>query len=199
MSPGSLRAPTARDDGGQEQTRVLTGQVDRDAEFTAFVLESGPALVRIAWLLCGEQARAEDLAQQALLRTYLAWPRVTDPLAYARRAVTTARIDAWRKRRREVLTPPEDLHAVAGDGADAHAERDRLVRALMTLPARQRRIVVLRYLLDLPEAEVAADLGVSLGTVKSTASRGLDRLRAVLGDASGSAVRSAAPRGGRHD
>jgi RNA polymerase sigma-70 factor (sigma-E family) len=199
MSPGSLRAPDALDDDGQEQTLVLTGRVDRDAEFTAFVVDSGPALVRTAWLLCGEQARAEDLAQQALLRTYLAWPRIRDPLAYARRAVATARIDSWRKRRLEVLTPPEDLRATGGDGADARAERDRLVRALMTLPARQRRIVVLRYLLDLPEAEVAADLGVSLGTVKSTASRGLDRLRAVLGDASGSATTPVAPRGGGHD
>lgn len=168
--------------------------VDRDAEFSAFAVEHGPGLVRTAWLLCGERARAEDLAQQALLRTYLAWPRLTDPAAYARRVVATARIDTWRRHRREVLTDPADLRASAGsaaasnDAAADNAERDLLIRALLTLSARQRRIVVLRYLLDLPEAEVAADLGVSVGTVKSTASRGLAQLRTALGGAAGPAA-----------
>jgi len=166
----------------------LHGRGDRDVEFSAFVAAHGPVLVRTAWLLCGERARGEDLAQQALVRTYLAWPRLTDPLAYARRAVATARIDAWRLRRREVLVAPDDVVVMSRPGAGAaggspegpHAERDVLLRALRTLPAQQRRVVVLRYLVDLPEAEVAELLGVSLGTVKSTLSRGLDRLRAVL-------------------
>ena len=170
----------------------VAGPTDRDAEFSAFAAESGPALVRTAWLLCGDRARAEDLAQHALLRTYLAWPKVRggSPLGYARRIVANARIDSWRKHRREVLTAPEDLRAAEGATADAHAERDLLVRALFTLSARQRRIVVLRYLVGLPEAEVAENLAVSLGTVKSTASRGLARLRAVLGEADLAARRS---------
>lgn len=117
-----------------------------------------------------------------------------NPLGYARRVVATARIDSWRKDRREVLTDGRLLEAGEGSDADAHAERDLLVRALLTLGAQQRRIVVLRYLVGLPEAEVAADLGVSLGTVKSTASRGLARLRAVLGDTDPSA-----PRGGNDE
>jgi len=180
---------------GEARVRV-PGPTDRDAEFSAFVAESGPALVRTAWLLCGDPTRAQDLAQHALLRTYLAWPRVRDgnPLGYARRVVATARIDSWRKDRREVLTDGRLLEAGEGSDADAHAERDLLVRALLTLGAQQRRIVVLRYLVGLPEAEVAADLGVSLGTVKSTASRGLARLRAVLGDTDPSA-----PRGGNDE
>lgn len=156
--------------------------------FSAFATAHGPALVRTAWLLCGELARGEDLAQQALVRTYLAWPRLSDPLAYARRAVATARIDAWRLRRREVLVAPDDVVVASRAGAGAagrspegpHAERDLLLRALRTLPAQQRRVVVLRYLVDLPEAEVAELLGVSVGTVKSTLSRGLDRLREVV-------------------
>ena len=166
----------------------VAGRGDRDAEFSAFAAAHGPVLVRTAWLLCGERARGEDLAQQALVRTYLAWPRLTDPLAYARRAVATARIDAWRLRRREVLVAPDDVVVASRAGAGAagaspegpQAERDLLLRALRTLPAQQRRVVVLRYLVDLPEAEVAEMLGVSVGTVKSTLSRGLDRLREVL-------------------
>lgn len=169
---------------------TLRGRGDRDADFTVFVTEHGPALVRTAWLLCGDRARGEDLAQQALVKTYLAWPRVTDPLAYARRAVATARIDAWRRRRREVLVSPDEhlMQARPGTTPSArspegpHAERDLLVRALRTLPAQQRRVVVLRYLVDLPEAEVAEMLGVSAGTVKSTLSRGLGRLRQLLGE-----------------
>jgi RNA polymerase sigma-70 factor (sigma-E family) len=161
-------------------TPVPTG-VDRDVEFTAFMIEASPALARTAWLLCGNSHRAEELVQQALLRTYLAWPtaRQRDPLAYARRTLSNLRIDTWRSSRREVLTP--DPPELGTDGeADRHAERDQLVRALATLTARQRRIVVLRHLEGLTEREVADDLGVSIGTVKSTASRGLAQLRTVL-------------------
>jgi len=83
-----------------------------------------------------------------------------------------------------VLVAPPDLPETASDArADQHAERDVLVRALATLTARQRRIVVLRHLVGLSEKEVADDLGVSVGTVKSTASRGLAQLRSVLGAA----------------
>lgn len=164
---------------------AVDGKPDRDAEFTAFAATATPALARTAWLLCGNTAQAEDLVQQALLRTYLAWPRARErePLAYARRVLANARIDSWRKHRREVVTSPQDLpEGAVGSAADRHAERDLLVRALATLSTRQRRIVVLRHLVGLSEAEVAADLGVSVGTVKSTASRGLRSLRETLGD-----------------
>ena len=84
-----------------------------------------------------------------------------------------------------MLTAPTDLPETSRDAAAGqHADRDQLVRALATLTPRQRRIVVLRHLEGLSEREVADDLGVSLGTVKSTASRGLAQLRAVLVDAS---------------
>lgn len=170
---------------GTEHTEVLVDRASRDAEFTDFVRRSSAALTGTAWLLCGDVGRAEDLVQHALLRTYLAWPRVRggDPLAYARRVVANARIDAWRRVRRERLTDPVELPepaAADGDHAAEHAERDRLARALATLTARQRRVVVLRHLVGLPEAAVAADLGISVGTVKSTASRALRRLEALL-------------------
>ncbi|WP_291379863.1 SigE family RNA polymerase sigma factor [Demequina sp.] len=169
-----------------DQTVVLAGgRADADAEFSAFVRAASPELGRVAWYLCGDPVRAEDLLQHALLRTYLAWGRVRhgDPVAYTRRTLTNARIDGWRKSRRETLTAPLAMpDPPADDGALARAEQDRLGRALRSLPPRQRRVVVLRHLLDLSEADTADELGVSVGTVKSTASRGLARLRELLAE-----------------
>lgn len=155
----------------------------RDEQFTTFMRSASPVLGRLGWLLTGDRHQAEELVQLALVRTYAAWPRASasDPMAYARRVLANARTDSWRKHRREV---PAD------DGPDARepapsrehdlAERDVLVRALRRLSPRRRRVVVLRYLMDLSEREVADDLDVSIGTVKSTAARGLAQLRADL-------------------
>lgn len=169
-----------------ETVGVEVPGVDREAEFSAFMAAAAAPLGRTAWLLCGDVHQADELVQQALVRTYLAWPRARqgDPLAYTRRVLANLRIDTWRRRRREVLVDPVDLPetAQAGD-ADRHADRDQLVRALALLTARQRRVVVLRHFEGLSEREVAADLGISVGTVKSTSSRGLQRLRDTLGEA----------------
>ncbi|WP_307793762.1 SigE family RNA polymerase sigma factor [Actinotalea soli] len=157
---------------------------ERDAEFAAFMGADAGALLHTAWLLCGDAHRAEELTQQALVSTYLAWPRAreTDPLAYARRTLANARIDTWRRRRREVLAAPDALPEGQADGHEATVgDRDQLVRALRSLPVRQRRILVLRHMVGLSETEVADDLGVSVGTVKSTASRALARLRSEIG------------------
>lgn len=159
-------------------------RVGRDAEFAAFMAEAEPVLGRMAWLLCGDVHRAEELVQHALVRTYVAWPRARagDPLAYARRVLTNLRIDTWRKHRGEVLVPPDELPGRGVDStAHGHAERDALVRALARLSPQRRRVVVLRYLMDLSEREVADDLNISVGTVKSTAARGLRQLRHLLG------------------
>lgn len=165
----------------------------RDEEFTAFMREARDPLHRKAYLLCGDRHRAEELTQHALERTYRAWPRAAqrDPLAYARRVLANLRIDTWRRTRREVLAGPDELssaeRAARPVGRDRGAvtaavdDRDAVVRALLALPVRQRRVVVLRHLLDLSENEVAAELGMPVGTVKSTASRGLARLRTLLG------------------
>jgi RNA polymerase sigma-70 factor (sigma-E family) len=158
---------------------------DKETEFATFMARSAPALARTAWLLCGDTHQAEELVQQALMKTYLAWPKARqgEPLAYARRILANLRIDRWRRRRREVLMASDTLPDRSDGGlsaADRHAERDRLARALLQLPTRQRRIVVLRHLEGLTEREVADALGVSVGTVKSTASRGIARLREVL-------------------
>jgi RNA polymerase sigma-70 factor (sigma-E family) len=157
---------------------------DKETEFATFMARSAPSLARTAWLLCGDTHQAEELVQQALMKTYLAWPKARqgEPLAYARRVLANLRIDRWRRRRREVLMSPETLPDRGGgqSPADQHAERDRQTRALLQLPTKQRRIVVLRHLEGLTEREVADAVGVSVGTVKSTASRGIARLREVL-------------------
>jgi RNA polymerase sigma-70 factor (sigma-E family) len=171
---------------------VVRSGGDPVADFTAFAQANTPALYRIAYLLCGDQHRAQDLVQLALERTFKAWKKVGDgdPFAYARRVLATARIDTWRRTRREVLTddPTGSTRVRSAPASDAQlAERDRLVRALMSLSVKQRRVVVLRYLLDRSESDTAAELGISTGTVKSTASRALARLRTlVVSDGEGS-------------
>jgi RNA polymerase sigma-70 factor (sigma-E family) len=187
---GPERARAERTSDQQVRVELEGARRDRDAEFTAFVRRHQQDLLRTAWLLVGERHRAEELTQQALVRTYAAWTRAgaDDPLAYARRVLVNLRIDTWRRRRREVLVadvPESTAHAGRGTGpsaAERHADRDQLVRALATLTARQRRVVVLRHFVGMAEAEVADDLGVSVGTVKSTSSRALATLRTVLAD-----------------
>ncbi|MGY4645199.1 RNA polymerase sigma-70 factor (sigma-E family) [Cellulomonas sp. URHB0016] len=182
-SPSSTVGPGLAAD----ETGVLTTggrRADRDAEFTAFVAAAKGELGKTAWLLTGDAHLAAELVQDALVRTYVAWPRARDgdPLAYARRVLANSRIDMWRRRRREVLSPPASFPDSARlDESVVVDHRDELVRALARLTTRQRRVVVLRYLVGLTEREVAADLGVSVGTVKSQSSRGLSLLRTHLG------------------
>lgn len=176
------------DDDALPSEPVLSPHIDAsaadwDAEFAAFVAQSGQALGRTARLLCGDPHRAEELAQLALVRTYVAWgtARGGEPLAYARRVLANARIDTWRTRRREVLTAPESMPEPRGVAvAQDPAGRDEVVLALHRLPAKRRRVVVLRYVEGLSELEVADVLGISVGAVKSAASRGMAQLRAEL-------------------
>ena len=154
-----------------------------DAEFTRFVQQAAPALLRTAWLLCGDEGRAEDLVQEALGRVYLKWGSIKDgkPVAYARRAIVNANTDTWRRRRPETLSAsglPEKIDVSVSTGS-VH-DRAILLTALRTLPKREREVVVLRHYVDLSEREVAEMLGISLGSVKSSASRGLATLRANL-------------------
>lgn len=187
---GRDRASESSHSDNASSAVVLPGNpADLDEEFTGFVRRSSAELGRVAWYLCGDPVRAEDLLQHAYLRAYLAWPRIRsgDPIAYTRRVLSNSRIDRWRKERREHLTEPSAMPELAADdGAAARAEQDRLGRALQMLPTKQRRIVVLRHLMGLSEAETATELGVSLGTVKSTASRGLARLRDLVQERSDS-------------
>jgi len=154
-----------------------------DAEFTAFVAERSHALYRVAYTLTGDRHGAEDLLQIALTRLALAWHRVNgDPEAYLRRILYREHVSLWRRmwRRRElsVAEVPEGLAYPdpAGDSVQRHVLRD----ALLALPPRQRAVLVLRYLEDRSETEVAEILGCTTGTVGSQASRALAKLRRHL-------------------
>jgi RNA polymerase sigma-70 factor (sigma-E family) len=150
-------------------------------EFQDFVEVRYGDLLRTAYLLTGSQHAAEDLLQSSLLRVMRHWDRVDEPLAYVRRAMVNQRTSLWRRlRNAEVLTddPPDRPGA---DPTDQIVERQSLLQALDRIPARMRAVLVLRYWEDLSETDTAALLGISVGSVKSQASRGLVRLRDVLG------------------
>ena len=150
----------------------------KDAEFTAFVRSATPTLTRTAYLLTGDRETASDLVQEAFVRTYLAWRRVRpeEATAYARRVLVNLDID---RRRRRPAVPSEHVDRPVPNTAEATSDdRDQVVRMLATLPETQRRVIVLRYFDDLTEADVAQHLGISVGAVKSSCSRGLAKLRA---------------------
>jgi RNA polymerase sigma-70 factor (sigma-E family) len=155
---------------------------ENEADFADFVAQWSPALLRVAYLLTGDRWLAEDLLQAALLKTSRRWSKIADRQAaypYVRRVLVTTQA-SWRRRRRvsEVL-----IEQMAEDGP-AHGEPaatpGRALVALEALPPRMRAVIVLRYYEDLSEADTAAALGCSVGSVKSQASRGLTRLRALL-------------------
>jgi RNA polymerase sigma-70 factor (sigma-E family) len=149
--------------------------------FDEFVRACSFRLFRVAVLLTGDRARAEDLVAESLARVYLAWPRVRsgDGYGYARRTLMNLYTDWWRGLRRRPETLTDKLPEVA-DGTDHHGEvarRDSVMRALLQLTRRERAVVVMRYFLDLTEQDTAVELGISLGTVKSTNARALAKLR----------------------
>ncbi len=156
----------------------------RDDEFADFVAARYRALLRTGLALTGDLGHAEDLAQSALIKTYLAWGRlreITNAESYARR--TLVRLALRERQRRwhgeissERLPEPEATGPAAGQG-DPDGLAIDIRRALATLPVEQRAVLVLRYLDDQTEADTAHLLGISLGTVKSRASRGLASLR----------------------
>ncbi|TDB70026.1 SigE family RNA polymerase sigma factor [Micromonospora sp. KC723] len=157
-----------------------------DAEFVEFARVASARLVHAAYLMTGNHHQAEDAAQTALVRTYAAWSRIrdNDPYGYTRRVLVNHVVDNWRRPIREY--PNEDLpEQPSGDPADEVVTRRWLLAVLGTLSPRERAIVVLRYYFDLPETQVARELDVSVGTVKSTASRALEKLRGAGVEAPG--------------
>jgi RNA polymerase sigma-70 factor (sigma-E family) len=158
------------------------------ASFEEFVGASSARLFTMALLLTGRQrADAEDLLQGVLERAYRHWRRICrngDPEPYVRQMLVHASVDRWRQRRRhrEQLLAAAATPA-AGDQASEIADRDLLLRALGALPAGQRAVLVLRYFCDLSEAQTAATLGCSVGSVKKQAARALASMRASVGPA----------------
>ena len=149
-----------------------------DDDFESFVLGHGRRLVHLAELLTGDRHVAEDLVQDVLARAYPRWHRFEreDPYAYLRQALINARTDRWRRRLPVLMERPPDSRAVP-DHAVAVAERDGVLRALRDLTPRERCVVALRYYEDLTEVQTAKSLGITVGTVKSTTSRALRKLR----------------------
>jgi RNA polymerase sigma-70 factor (sigma-E family) len=151
-----------------------------DRGFRDYVTSRSGSLLRMAYVLTRNQADAEDLVQVALAKTYQAWDRIEDRKAldgYVRRAMVNTHISWWRRRRLEEY-PTDDIpdRAITDHAGDSELS-DALQRALDRLPSRMRAAVVLRYYEDMSEAEVAAALGISQGTVKSTVSRAVAKLR----------------------
>ena len=155
------------------------------ADFDNFVAAHVDDLLRTAYLIVWDEGEAEDLVQECLLKVARRWPRVRrmeQPQAYARRILVNLALDGARRRarRRRELEPgtPPILSAI--DPLQTLETRAELLQALGQLHERQRAVLVLRYFNDLTEAQVADVLGCSPGTVKSSASRGLARLREAL-------------------
>jgi RNA polymerase sigma-70 factor (sigma-E family) len=157
------------------------------ADFSAFALSRWPGLVRLAYGLTGDQRVAEAIAQTALASAYTAWRRISraeDPDAYLRRILINASNRRFRTRR--MAGQPGDPPETAVDGpADLVGEPAALLTALRQLPARQRAVIVLRYSEDLTDAQIAAALGCSPGTVRSQLPRALAALRVTLGKGDG--------------
>ena len=155
----------------------------RDDEFTDFVAAHGAQLLRTACLVTGDSHLGEDLVQTALAKAYGSWGKVREadhPVAYVRRLMINTHL-SWLRRLTNTERPLERFPDIAdGDLQSAHADTDEMRRALLTLSARVRTAVVLRYFDDLSEADTAALMGCSRSTVNNHVTRGLAALRAVL-------------------
>jgi RNA polymerase sigma-70 factor (sigma-E family) len=157
---------------------------EHEREFRDFVAARSAGLLRTAYFLSGGDIHdAQDLLQTALIATARHWPRIVkrdQPDAYVRRALARSQINRWRSRTRRpetlVSAPPE--YPTGRDEQVGVDLRPGLLQALRALPPRQRAVVVLRYYEDRPEAEVAAMLHISVGTVRSQTARALAKLRA---------------------
>ena len=154
------------------------------AAFHEFMAARSASLFRTAFLVVGDYQLAQDLLQESLVKTYMAWPRLRDvgnAEAYTRRVIVTTSI-SWRRRRSFHERPVEVLpEIVVADVADLVAARTDLWTQLHTLPPRQRAAVVLRYCEDLSEAQTSELMGCSVGSVKWHASHGLAKLRDRMG------------------
>ena len=154
-------------------------------DFREYVAARSSTLLRTAYLLTGNRADAEDLLQTALAKTYLAWDRIREREAvdgYVRRVMVNTQTSWWRRRKVDEHPTGDLPERPAGRDQSADLDlHDALWTALSELPKRQRAMVVLRYYEDLSEAETARVLGVSVGTVKSTTSRALAKLRDTSG------------------
>ena len=162
---------------------VLGRPDQRDEDFVAFVHGCSLRLQRLAHALSPDPARAQDLVQDALVAAYGHWPTIkdTDPFAYARASLINANLSYWRRRpwreRFGLVIDDVPEPVVFTEQMD---RRELLMAGLRTLTARERTVIVLRYLEELTERETADTMHVAVGTVKSTCARALGKLRTAL-------------------
>jgi RNA polymerase sigma-70 factor (sigma-E family) len=154
--------------------------------FELFAAESGAELLRIATVLAPDPHTAEDVYQETLQRLAARWAKVSNPKAFCRRVMHNIVVDQTRARARRphelrLFEAAEKVDPRSADPHDSVEVWPSLRAALDSLGPQQRTVLVLRYLDDRSEAEVASLLGISVGTVKSTASRAIAHLRAFPG------------------
>jgi RNA polymerase sigma-70 factor (sigma-E family) len=151
--------------------------------FDDFLTAHLSRLSRFAAVLCGDRWLAEDVVQEVLARAQNRWPelsRLDQPDAYVRRMIVNEFL-SWRRRlRRNLLVADVPDGPVRADPIGQHGDREALVAELAKPPRKQRTVIVLRYYGGLSDAEIAADLGCSTGTVRSHASRALAKLRVEM-------------------
>jgi RNA polymerase sigma-70 factor (sigma-E family) len=169
-------------------TAVMAHTSDADAAVAALFRTHRLHLVRLARLLVDDRETAEDVVQDAFAALHRRWAAITEPQAatgYLRTCVVNGSRSVLRRRRTARAYTWPEIDRLPGDGADAglllHEEHREVLTALRRLPSRQREVIVLRYWAQLTEAEIAATLGISVGSVKSSASRGRDAIAAMLG------------------
>jgi RNA polymerase sigma-70 factor (sigma-E family) len=175
-------------------TDVASGSWSADEALTSLYAAHWRGLVRLAWLLVRDQQVAEDVAQEAFVATYRRWSSLRSAdaaLAYLRTCTvngsrSAVRHRVVRQRHADVEAPSATEGQLAAPSAESAAlrdhERGQILALIAELPLRQREVLVLRYYLDLDEAGIAATLGVSRGSVKTHASRGISALRSIMSD-----------------
>jgi RNA polymerase sigma-70 factor (sigma-E family) len=158
--------------------------------FEEFVRSRAASLLRYGYVLTGSSHDAADLVQEALVRLGVGWSRVRrqeDPVGYVRTTMARLHISWWRRRRREVLVRdvPDRWYSDDVPAVDRHGA---LWQALLRLPPRRRAVLILRHYEVCTDDEIASILGISRGTVRSLAARGLEQLRQTWEPSDGSTV-----------
>ena len=178
------RSAVDRGAAGPPREPPVEGGASVEDGFAEFARSSWGRLVRLAYSLTLDVGRAEDLVQESLAKLWTKWPQVRDgaPEAYVRQTIVNGAISASRRRWKgeephwDLPEPPMPGGPLESDAVD---QRDWLRRGLADLSVLQRAVVVLRYAEDMSERQVADALGISTGSVKTHAFRGLARLRAT--------------------
>jgi RNA polymerase sigma-70 factor (sigma-E family) len=178
MMAGMAAAGNGRTDAG------ALPAADRDATLSELHRAHYRSLVRLACILLDERGAGEEAVQEAFVRVYDAWDRIDDPLTYLR--ATVMNLARSRMRRRLVARRRTEPIVRPAMSAEEHvvllADQQAVLEAVRALPRRQRECIVLRYYLELSEAEIAATLGISPGSVKSHSHRGIAALATRLED-----------------